>query len=127
MTLNTLDILATIFAVVILTKLLVVIIKPKWLVNLSIKLLKKQKTVTVTYLALAMIIGYSLLQVIDIVTISAVMLLTTLLFGVGMLTQGKCLVKIYQNINTKSIVKDNLLNILIWTMIALSTLYAVFN
>ena len=123
----TLDILATIFAVVILTKLLVVIIKPKWLVNLSIKLLKKQKTVTVTYLALAMIIGYSLLQVIDIVTISAVMLLTTLLFGVGMLTQGKCLVKIYQNINTKSIVKDNLLNILIWTMIALSTLYAVFN
>lgn len=122
-----LDILATMFAVIILTKLLVVIIKPRWLVNLSIRLLKKQKTVTVVYLALAMIIGYSLLQVIDIITISAVMLLTTMLFGVGMLTHGKCLVKMYQNINTKSIVKDNLLNILIWTMIALSTLYAVFN
>jgi len=122
------EILATIFAILVLVKLLFVAVNPKlWMKGVE-SILGNYIFTTVVYVLLAVIVGYVLFQSLNIIQVAAVMLFTSLLIGLTLvpylkefLTLGK------EMIGTRSeMFRKTWLAIVIWIAIAVWTLCAVF-
>ena len=78
------EILATIFAILVLVKLLLVAVNPKlWMKGVE-SILSNYVFTTVVYVLLAIIIGYIVFKSLSIVQVAAVMLFTTVLIGLTM-------------------------------------------
>ena len=123
-----LEIIATIFAIFVLVKIVVVLIDPQiWMKKVAEPLLGNPRLATTVYGVLAIVVGYYVLTRLYIVDVAAVMLFTALVMGVGMMPYSKALLKIAGEMSaTRSdLLRNAWLAIVIWTVIALWVLISV--
>ncbi len=123
-----LEIIATIFALFVLVKMVVVLIDPQiWMKKVDEPLLGNPRLATTVYGVLAIVVGYYVLTRLYIVDVAAVMLFTALVMGVGMMPYSKALLKIAEEMSaTRSdLLRNAWLPIVIWTVIALWVLTSV--
>jgi len=122
------EVLATIFAVIVLIKVIILFFSPKSILPATKILIKGNAVFKIIYLVLALIVGYYILQSLSIVEISAVFLLYALLIGLVFIPYAKSMINL-----TKAMVKNktkflskNWLIVLIMLIISLWTLYAIY-
>ncbi len=123
-----LEIIATIFALLVLIKLVVVLINPQlWMKKVAEPLLGNPRLATAVYAVLAIVVGYYVFANLNIVDVAAVMLFTALVMGVGMMPYSKELLKIAEEMSmTRSdLLRNAWLSIVIWGVIALWVLTSV--
>ncbi len=123
-----LEIIATIFAIFVLVKMVVVLIDPQiWMKKVAEPLLGNPRLATTVYGVLAIVVGYYVFASLHIVDVAAVMLFTALVMGVGMMPYSKALLKIAEEMSaTRSeLLRNAWLPIVIWTVIALWVLTSV--
>jgi hypothetical protein len=117
-------ILATIFAVAVLVKLIFLVINPNlWMKKIG-GLLKNPLMTTAVYLGVATIVGYFVLTRISIIDVAAVMLFTSLLIGLGLAPYSSFLLKMGEEMINKGVGKA-WLALVIWGALALWVLFAV--
>jgi hypothetical protein len=117
-------ILATIFAVAVLVKLIFLVINPNlWMKKIG-GLLKNPLMTTAVYLGAATIVGYFVLTRISIIDVAAVMLFTSLLIGLGLAPYSSFLLKMGEEMINKGVGKA-WLALVIWGALALWVLFAV--
>lgn len=123
-----LEIIATIFAIFVLVKMVVVLIDPQiWMKRVAEPLLGNPRLATAVYAVLAIVVGYYVFASLHIVDVAAVMLFTALVMGVGMMPYSKALLKLAGEMSaTRSdLLRNAWLPIVIWTVIALWVLTSV--
>jgi uncharacterized membrane protein YozB (DUF420 family) len=122
------EILATIFAIMVLVKLLTVALNPKLWMKWVEPVLSNYAYTTIVYVLLAVITGYIIFRSLNIVQVAAVMLFTTVLIGLTMVPYlDKLLALGKEIVGTRSgMFRKAWLAIVIWAGIAVWTLYAVF-
>ena len=122
------EILATIFAILVLVKLLIVAVNPKlWMKGVE-SIVSNYAFTTIVYVLLTVIIGYIIFKSLSIVQVAAVMLFTSVLIGLTMVPYlDKLLALGKEIVGTRSeMFRRGWLAIVIWAGIAVWTLYAVF-
>jgi len=119
------EILAFVFSLVILVKLLMIFIYPEFSLKMAKSAAKNKLFTTILYLVLAAIIGYYLFQSFTIVQIAAIMLFTSLLVGITILPYMEHSIKIKEGLRGN--IKKSWLAILIWFVFAILVLIAVFS
>ncbi|HJN62521.1 MAG TPA: hypothetical protein QGH92_02960 [Candidatus Parcubacteria bacterium] len=122
---TSIETLAIIFALLTLTKLIVVIIDPKiWMKFVVNPIYKNTLVATVVYAILLVIVGYYLLSAISIVEFGAVMLFAILFMGIGFLPYLKTVLKLKEEVIEMGIGKA-WLSVIIWLVLALWILYSI--
>lgn len=124
-----LDVIATIFAILVLVKLVVVLINPRlWMEHVAKPLLGNPRLATTVYGVLAVVVGYYVLTRMYIVNVAAVMAFTALVMGVGMMPYSKTLLRMAEEMSATraDLLRNAWLPIVIWGVIALWVLTAVF-
>ena len=122
---NAIEILALIFAILILVKLIVIAVHPKGWLNFAKGMTKNTALFTVVYLALAVLVGYYVFSAMSIVNVAAVMLFTSLLIGVAWAPHMKKLLKMRKELTTHMFRRYGL-SILIWAVFAIIVLIVLF-
>ena len=98
------EILATIFAVLVLFKLLIIIVSPKLRVTIAESILSKNAAIlTITLLILTAIIGYYVLSSLTIVEVAAAMMLMSGLMALFFIQYKKIMIQLYSR--TKIIIQ----------------------
>ena len=123
-----LEIIATIFALFVLVKMVVVLIDPQiWMKKVAEPLLGNPRLATTVYGVLAIVVGYYVFASLHIVDVAAVMLFTALVMGVGMMPYSKALLRIAEEMSATraDLLRNAWLPIVIWTVIALWVLTSV--
>ena len=120
------EILAIIFAVFVIVKLIVVTVKPGLWMKWANGMLKNELLITLIYLVLAVIIGYYIFAELTVVQVAAVTLWVSMLIGIGFVPYSKILLKTSDELLSVGISKA-WLSMLIWAGLAIWVLYAVFN
>jgi len=119
-------ILATIFAVVILLKLLVGLTSPgKWMGFVQV-LLGHHAMVMGIYLVLIVVTGYYVFTSLELIDIALVMFLTSLLVGISIVPYSGELLKLGQEMMSAGLGKA-WFAVVIWGAIAVAVLYRVFS
>jgi len=123
-----LDIIATIFALLIVVKIVVLLVNPQlWMKKVAEPLLGNPLLATAVYGILAIVVGYYVFTNLDIIDIAAVMAFTALVTGLGMLPYAQTLLKTAEEMSaTRSkLLRNAWLPIVIWVVIALWVLTSV--
>ena len=125
---SSIEILAVIFAGIILIKIFFIICNPGAGVKIGEKAFNRPKLLTVIFLVLTVIVGYYVFQSITIVEVSAVMLLTSLIIGLRFIPYSKPMVKAVKNManDKEATTRHFALSIIIGLGLALWTIYEVF-
>lgn len=118
--------MATIFAVAIVLKMVILMTKPKLLFNLQDRLVKGTKVAMIVYLALAVWVGYYIFQYFSVVEVAAVMLFTSLLFGIAFIPHLKPFLKMRKEFAGRQLLSKNWLTLAIWIGLAVWVLYYLF-
>jgi hypothetical protein len=123
-TMAPIEILATIFAVFVIVKLVVVTVKPGLWMKWAKGMLKNELLITLIYFVLAVIIGYYIFAELTVVQVAAVTLWVSMLIGIGFVPYSKILLKTSDELLSVGISKA-WLSMLIWAGLAIWVLYAV--
>jgi hypothetical protein len=118
------EVLATIFAVLVLVKLAFIRANPRAWMNFAQLILRNSVVVMSGYLVLAAVVGYFIFSSLTIVQVGAVMLFTSLLAGVGLVPYSQVILKVGEEMLTEGVGKA-WLSMLIWFCIALWVLFGV--
>ena len=119
--------LATIFAILILFKLLIIIVSPKLRVTIAESILSKNAAIlTITLLILTAIIGYYVLSSLTIVEVAAVMMLMSGLMALFFIQYKKIMLQLLRESLSPDFLMKNWPSILIWGLLAIWALYGVF-
>ena len=121
---TSIEVLATIFAVLVLVKMAFIRTNPKAWMNFAQPILRNSVVALLVYLVLAAVVGYFIFSSMTIVQVGAVMLFTSLLMGVGLAPYSQVILKVGQEMLTEGVEKA-WLSMLIWTCISLWVLYGV--
>ena len=123
------EIIATIFAVLILVKLFLILISPKTRVKIAEVILSKNPTIlTMIILILTTIIGYYIFNSFTIVDVAAVMMFLFGLMALFFVQYPKIGIELVKE-SSKSrgvFLRKNWLSILIWLAIPILVLYTIF-
>ena len=121
---DALAILAVIFAVMVLVKLAALLIAPESWMNTAGAMLKYPRACTWVYAVLAAVVGYFVFTRMDVIEVVSVMLLTSLLMGVGLGPYSRTILRL-----GKEMVGEGFGRLwpymAIWAVIAVWALYAV--
>lgn len=123
-----LEIIATIFALLIVVKIVVVLVNPQlWMQKVAEPLFGNPRLASAVYGGLAIVVGYYVFTSLDIIDIAAVMALTSLLVGLGLLPYASALLKVAEEISAtpSKLLRNAWLPIVIWVAIALWVLASV--
>ena len=121
---TSIEVLATIFAVLVLVKLAFIRTNPKAWMNFAQPILRNSVVALLIYLVLAAVVGYFIFSSMTIVQVGAVMLFTSLLMGVGLAPYSQVILKVGEEMLTEGVGKA-WLSMLIWSCISLWVLYGV--
>jgi len=121
---TSIEVLATIFAVLVLVKMAFIRTNPKAWMNFAQPILRNSVVALLVYLVLAAVVGYFIFSSMTIVQVGAVMLFTSLLMGVGLVPYSQVILKVGEEMLTEGVAKA-WLSMLIWTGISLWVLYGV--
>ena len=126
---SAIEIIAIIFALFILLKISIVLINPHGWFKVSDSIFRNTILVTIVYLIIAVIVGYYIFHSFSITQVAAVMLFSSILIGLGLLPFSETLLTIRDEMrgSKSDILRKTWLTLLIWTAIALWTLYEVFS
>ncbi|HIG93017.1 MAG: hypothetical protein QT02_C0002G0059 [archaeon GW2011_AR9] len=126
---GSIEILAVILAVLVLLKLVLWLINPKYLLRVAEAMMKNISLMTVFFVAIIVVVGYYILQRFSIVEIGALLLFSTMLIGVGLLPLYPTILKAMRPLIAKrfAMVQSLWLAFLIWGVIAIMVLYAVLR
>ena len=124
---DAITLIAIIFAVGVLAKMIVAFAKPKKLVKMAERFWSNWMLSAAVTLIAAAVVGYFVLVVsaIDIVEVAAVMLLTMLVLGFTLVPCPEPALKMARILAKEK--KRAALKIIVWTAIALWTLWAIFG
>ncbi len=122
---TSLEILALIFAILILVKVLVVLINPKKWMGFATAVWRQGPILTVIYVILTVLTGYYVLDKLTIVDVGAVLLFTSLLMALTAVPYVKKILEIKNGLDDKNLVKKSWLPLLIWVAIAVWIIYAL--
>jgi len=123
-----LEIIATIFALLIVVKIAVVLVNPQWwMKKVAEPLLGNPPLATAVYGVLAIVVGYYVFTNLDITDVAAVMAFTALVTGLGMLPYAQALLKTAEEISAtpSKLLRKAWLPIVIWVVIAFWVLSSV--
>ena len=121
---DALDVLAVVFAVVVLAKLAGLLISPASWMNTAGAMLNHPRACTWVYAVLAAVVGYIVFTRMDIVEVVSAMLLTSLLMGVALGPYSRTILTLGKEIAGEGF--GRLWPVMaIWTVIAVWALYAV--
>jgi hypothetical protein len=120
------EIIALIFGVLVLVKVVCVFINPKSLIKKATKILKHPTALTVTYLVLLVVLGIQIFAVLTIEQVASVILFTVLLVGLSLVPYADTTLKLTKHILGKDMVKKEWLPLAIWIVLAVWAVYAVF-
>ncbi|NIO08317.1 MAG: hypothetical protein GTO40_10030 [Deltaproteobacteria bacterium] len=121
---TSIEVLATIFAILVLVKLAFIRSKPAaWMTMVRTLFLNPTLTMTV-YVILALVVGYFLFSSMTIVQVGAVMLFVSLVSGIGLAPYSQLIVKMAQEIIDEGLSKA-WLSMLLWTVISVWILCGV--
>lgn len=121
---TSIEVLATIFAVLVLVKMAFIRTNPKAWMNFAQPILRNSVVALLVYLVLAAVVGYFIFSSMTIVQVGAAMLFTSLLMGVGLAPYSQVILKVGEEMLTEGVGKA-WLSMLIWTGISLWVLYGV--
>ena len=124
-----LDVIGAIFAIFILVKVLIVLIKPQlWMKEVAEPLLRNPVLATAVYAILAIVVGYFVFMRLTIAEVAAVMFFTVLLIGLGLPPYSKALLKTAEEMlaSRSELLRRAWLPLVIWVVIALWVLSTVF-
>ncbi len=121
---TSIEVLATIFAVLVLVKLAFIRTNPKAWMNFAQPILRNSVVALLVYLVSAAVVGYFIFSSMTIVQVGAVMLFTSLLMGVGLAPYSQVILKVGEEMLTEGVGKA-WLSMLIWSCISLWVLYGV--
>ncbi len=119
-------ILAGIFAVTILLKLIVGFTSPTLWMGAVEALLGQQTLLMIVYLGLMMITGYYVFSSLDLIDIAVVMFFTSLLIALSILPYSASMLKLREEIIRVGMGKAWFAG-LIWGVLALAVLYRIFS
>lgn len=121
------EVLAWIFAVAILLKLVAGLSKPADWFKAAESMLQKQALLTLIMLVLALIVGYLVFANLSAAQIGTVMLFTGLLTGIAFVPYWKNIIAAAkETMSTRSkLLEKNWLAILIWAIVALCLIYGL--
>ena len=121
---DALEVLAVIFAVMVLVKFAALLISPESWMNTAGAMLKYPRACTWVYAVLAAVVGYFVFTRMDVIEVVSVMLLTSLLMGVGLGPYSRTILRL-----GKEMVGEGFGRLwpymAIWAVIAVWALYAV--
>jgi len=123
---TSLEILALLFALFILIKLITIFINPKKWIGFAKAILKNTIPVYIVYLALTILVGWIVLSNVSIVEVGAVTLFVSLLIALSFLPYAKKLIVFSDDLMT-GIIKKAFLPIIIWLVLAVWMLIAVLS
>ncbi|MDE0029879.1 MAG: hypothetical protein OXU42_10830 [Deltaproteobacteria bacterium] len=121
---DALEVLAFIFAVVVLVKLAGLLVSPTWWMDTAGAMLNYPRACTWVYAVLAAVVGYIVFTRMDVVEVVSAMLLTSLLMGVALAPYSETILKLGKEVAGEGF--GRLWPVMaIWTVIAVWALYAV--
>ncbi len=121
---TSIEVLATIFAVLVLVKMAFIRTNPKAWMSFAQPILRNSVVALSVYLVLAAVVGYFIFSSMTIVQVGAVMLFTSLLMGMGLAPYSQVILKVGEEMLTEGVGKA-WLSMLIWSCISLWVLYGV--
>ena len=123
------EILALIFAVLVLVKVLLVMFNPQLRIRIAENLLQQSTLLMFIYTLGAALAGYYLLMDLTFVQIAAVMLFTTLLIGMASIPFGKELIHLVRQVmkNRVEYLQKSYFTLILWMCIAIYILYSLFK
>ena len=122
------EIVATIFAVLILVKLFLIVVSPKTRVKIAEAILSKNPTIlTIIILILTAIIGYYIFNRFTMVDVAAVMMFLSGLMALFFIQYPKISLELArESLKSRDVfLRKNWLSILIWLAIAILVLYTI--
>ncbi|MAG20151.1 hypothetical protein CL618_01830 [archaeon] len=122
MALTTVELLALMFATIIIVKFVILLIKPKAWINMADNMFKDSKLTMWIYAALTIIVGYHIFNNYTIIDVAAIMLFTTVLIGLNYLPYKKHIMSMKKEL-TGNFFQKSWLAIIIWSVFALWVLY----
>ncbi|MCY4486329.1 MAG: hypothetical protein OXF11_04350 [Deltaproteobacteria bacterium] len=121
---DALEVMALIFAVIVLVKLAALLFSPAWWMDTAGAMLDYPRACTWVYAVLAAVVGYFVFTRMEIVEVVSVMLLTSLLAGLGLAPYSRTILKLGKEMAGEGF--GRLWPVMvIWTVIAVWALYAV--
>ncbi len=121
---DALDVMAVIFAVVVLVKLAALLVSPAWWMDSAGAMLNYPRACTWAYAVLAAVVGYFVLTRMEIVEVVSAMLLTSLLTGLGITPYSRTILKLGKEMAGEGF--GRLWPVMaVWSVIAVWALYAV--
>ena len=121
---DALEVMALIFAVMVLVKLAGLLFSPAWWMDTAGAMLNYPRACTWAYAVLAAVVGYFVLTRMEIVEVVSAMLLTSLLMGVGVAPYSRTILKLGRETAGEGF--GRLWPVMVvWTVIAVWALYAV--
>lgn len=123
-----LEVIATIFALLIVVKIVVVLVNPQvWMEKVAEPLLGNPRLATAVYGILAIVVGYYVFGYLDIIDVAAVLAFGALLTGLGMIPYAEPLLKTAEEMvaTRATLLRKAWLPIVIWTAIALWVLSSI--
>lgn len=120
------EILAVIFAGLILLKIVFGLVNPGTWMGLSAAFLGHYNLVMGIYLVLLLITGYYVFTSLDLIDVAVVMLFTSTLVGLTLIPYSDSIIKMGEEIGVQGFGKA-WLGLLLWVAIAGAVLYRVFS
>ena len=119
---NTLEIISLIFAIIVLVKFVVFLVKPDWLFKAAGKFGKKTTLVNVSFLAMVLVLGYLVLTNLTITQVVPGILIGSFLYGAMFLQSPN-----YSTL-AKKLIKDKKMWLfwIPWLVIAIWVLIVLF-
>lgn len=118
------DVLALIFGIVVLEKMIVGVLRPKLCLKHAKKFLKHKTFPVILYLALAVVVGIYVFNSMSIVQVAAVMLLSWILLALCLVPYSETALKLGQVMLGKDMIKKDWLALAIWAGLAIWAILA---
>ncbi|MAF34859.1 hypothetical protein CMO91_03360 [Candidatus Woesearchaeota archaeon] len=123
-----LETIATIFAVIVLVKLVLIMINPSgWMRMVRPLYVQQKNTIMFVYGVMAILLGYYIFQSLSIVQVSAVMFFTAALMGLAVAPHGKDILALADSIVKRRIQGLCWISVAVWVFLALWTLRVIFG
>ncbi len=121
------EIIAVIFAILILVKIIVVFIRPKAWIRFAETITRNHLIITLVYIILAIILGYYVFSVFSVVTVFVIAIFGILLMAIGLIPYFESIIKTTKKMTREKILQSFWLSLLIWLIFAIWVLYVVFS
>ena len=123
---NPIEVLALIFGIGLIGKLIVAILNPKPSMKLAKRLLKHTTFTTILYLVLAGVVGIYVFQSMSITQVAAALLFGAFLLGLCLIPYADTALKIGNVMMGKNMIKKDWLALIIWVALAMWAIIAAF-